>query len=132
MKLSNTFLAAVAVLLTLAVCLAVLDARATLDALPDPLEAGWQGEPVCEKLHDDEDLRVLRCTFPPTVGHERHYHDKHFGYALSGGRMRITDATGVRDVDLPTGSSYASDGTEWHEVVNVGDSTVTYLIVEPR
>ncbi len=46
--------------------------------------------------------------------------------------MQITDASGVREVDLATGSSFSSDGVEWHEVVNVGDSTVVYLIVEPK
>jgi quercetin dioxygenase-like cupin family protein len=102
------------------------------DLLPDPLQAGWNGSSVCEKLHEDEAQRVLRCTFPPDVGHERHYHDQHFGYAVSGGRMRITSAEGTREVDLPTGSSFASDGVDWHEVVNVGDTTVTYLIVEPK
>ena len=100
--------------------------------LPDPLAAGWKGKPVCEKLHEDARQRVLRCTFPPGVGHERHYHVAHFGYALSGGRMQLDDASGRRVVDLPTGSSYSSDGVEWHEVLNVGDTTVTYLIVEPR
>ncbi|MCM8558452.1 cupin domain-containing protein [Sphingomicrobium sediminis] len=112
--------------------LALLMTLAAAHPLPDPLAAGWQGEPVCEKLHEDAEQRVLRCSFPPGVGHERHYHDKHFGYALSGGRMRITDASGTREVDLATGSSYASDGTEWHEVVNVGETDVIYLIVEPR
>ncbi len=101
-------------------------------ALPDPLAAGWQGKPVCEKLFEDTRQRVLRCTFPPGVGHERHYHVAHFGYALSGGRMQLDDASGRRVVDLPTGSSYSSDGVEWHEVLNVGDTTVIYLIVEPR
>ena len=112
--------------------LPIVDADDSPTALPDPLEAGWNGKPVCEKLREDDDHRILRCTFPPGVGHERHYHEKHFGYALSGGRMQITDAGGVREVDLPTGSSYSSDGTEWHEVLNVGETTVTYLIVEPR
>ena len=74
--------------------------------------------------------RVLRCTFPPGVGHERHYHPAHYGYALSGGTMRITDESGTRDVDLATGADYSSDGTPWHEVVNVGDTPVIYLIVE--
>ncbi len=100
--------------------------------LPDPLEAGWKGAPVCERLHEDADQRILRCSFPPSVGHERHYHGRHFGYALSGGRMQITDASGTRVVDLATGSSYVSDGVEWHEVLNVGDTTVVYLIVEPK
>ena len=87
---------------------------------------------MCEELHDDPAQRVLRCTFPPGVGHERHYHAPHFGYALAGGRMRLIDANGTREVDLATGSSYASDGVAWHEVLNVGETTVVYLIVEPK
>ena len=102
------------------------------ETLPGPLEAGWQGEKVCEVLHEDARQRVLRCTFPPGVGHEKHRHPRHFGYALSGGTMRITDDKGTREVELATGSDYASEGTRWHEVVNVGETTVQYLIVEPR
>ena len=101
-------------------------------SLPDPLEAGWKGEPVCEHLHEDAEKRILRCTFPPGVGHERHFHAPHFGYALEGGRMRITDENRVREVDLPAGSSYTSEGVEWHEVVNIGKTTVAYLIVERK
>jgi len=111
-------------------CLAAADSP-LVSQLPDPLAAGWNGEKVCEQLHRDSDQRVLRCTFPPGVGHERHYHEKNFGYVLAGGRMRITDASGTREVDLVTGNSYASDGLDWHEVINVGDTTVVYLVVEP-
>lgn len=100
--------------------------------LPDPLAAGWNGNPVCALLHKDSRQRVLRCTFEPGVGHERHYHDPNFGYAISGGRMRITNGDGVREVDLETGSSFASPGEDWHEVLNIGNTTVVYLIVEPR
>jgi quercetin dioxygenase-like cupin family protein len=100
--------------------------------LADALQAGWKGASVCEVLRDDADHRVLRCSFPPSAGHERHRHPRHFGYALSGGRVRITDSTGTREVDLATGSHFASDGVAWHEVLNVGDSTVVYLIVEPK
>jgi quercetin dioxygenase-like cupin family protein len=100
--------------------------------LPDPLEAGWNGASVCEKLHEDSDHRILRCTFPPSVGHERHFHTRHFGYAVSGGRLRVTDADGTREVDVPTGSSSASAGVEWHEVVNIGESTFVYLLIEPK
>jgi len=110
----------------------LLTACAWQPSLPDPLEAGWRGVPVCENLHEDSEQRVLRCSFPPGVGHERHFHPRHFGYAISGGRMRITDANGTRDVDLKTGSSFTSRGVAWHEVVNIGETTVVYLIVEPR
>jgi mannose-6-phosphate isomerase-like protein (cupin superfamily) len=46
--------------------------------------------------------------------------------------MQVTDANGTRDVDLATGSSFTSPDVAWHEVVNVGDTTVVYLIVEPK
>ena len=104
----------------------------TATPLPDPLAGGWNGRPVCETLHDDARQRVLRCTFPPGIGHERHFHLPHFGYALSGGKVRITDAAGTREVDLKTGSSFSSNGVAWHEIVNIGDTLVQYLIVEPR
>jgi mannose-6-phosphate isomerase-like protein (cupin superfamily) len=111
---------------------AVVGVYAEQQPLPDPLEAGWNGVPVCEKLHEDSDHRILRCSFPPSIGHQRHYHDRHFGYAIAGGRMRITDSSGTREVDLATGSSFASDGVAWHEVLNIGDSTVVFLVIEPK
>ena len=119
-------------LVPLVASFAALGACATQAGLPDPLAAGWKGVPVCEKLHEDSDHRILRCSFPPGIGHERHSHDRHFGYALAGGRMRVSDASGTREVDLATGSSFSSAGVDWHEVVNVGESTVVYLIVEPK
>jgi quercetin dioxygenase-like cupin family protein len=100
--------------------------------LPDPLAAGWQGKSVCEKLHEDQYQRILRCTFPPGIGHERHFHPRHFGYALSGGTMRITDAKGTRDATLEAGSYFSNDGVPWHEGLNIGDTTVTYLMIEPK
>lgn len=100
--------------------------------LPDPLQAGWKGKPVCERLLEDDRQRVLRCTFAPGVGHERHRHRPHFGYALARGRMRITTAEGVREATLETGSTFTSRGIAWHEVLNIGDSTVQYLIVETK
>lgn len=101
------------------------------ESLPDPLAAGWQGKKVCELLHESVDMRVLRCTFEPGVGHERHFHTAHYGYALSGGTMKITDGNGTRTVDLKKDSDFYSDGIDWHTVINVGETTVQYLIVEP-
>lgn len=100
--------------------------------LPGPLAAGWKGQAVCEQIEAGDLQRVVRCSFAPGVGHERHYHRPHFGYVLAGGRMRITDASGTRELDIPTGYSWQSDGVDWHEAVNVGDTTSTYLVVEPR
>ena len=46
--------------------------------------------------------------------------------------MQISDNDGVREIDVPTGSSFTSDGVVWHEVINVGNSTAVFLIVEQK
>lgn len=100
--------------------------------LPDPLEAGWKGEKVCEILEENDKLRVLRCSFPPMVGHEKHFHPIHYGYTLKGSRFRITDTTGTKEVDVPSGYSWFKDTITWHEVQNIGSDTATFLIIEPK
>jgi len=115
-----------------AIALLIGSFSAAAEVLPDPVKAGWQGASVCEVLHDDATLRVFRCTFPPGVGHERHFHAAHFGYALTGGVMRITDERGTRTVTLEAGSSFYSEGVVWHVGLNVGETTDTYLMMEPK
>jgi quercetin dioxygenase-like cupin family protein len=100
--------------------------------LEDPLSAGWNGESVCELISEDDKLRVLKCTFAPGVGHERHYHAAHFGYTIAGSLFQIKDKGGTREVNVATGSSFNNEGVEWHEVLNVGDSTAVFLIIEPK
>ncbi len=102
------------------------------NSLPDPLEAGWDNQKVCEVIQDNDKLRVLKCTFPPGVGHERHYHKAHFGYTITGGKFRITDTTGTREVDIPDGYDFSNDFIEWHEVLNIGETTAIFLIIEPQ
>lgn len=102
------------------------------EELPDPLAAGWKGQKVCEVLLDNEKVRTLKCTFPPGVGHERHFHAAHFGYTLEGGKFRITDETGTREVNIPAGYDFYNDRVEWHEVLNIGETTAVFLIVEPK
>ena len=81
-------------------------------AYPDPLEAGWKGQHVCVLLKDNERMRVLRCTFPPGWGHERHRHAPHWGYILKGSTMRITTASGTVVRKLKACDSWWSDGIE--------------------
>ena len=102
-------------------------------SLPDPLEAGWQGQQVCVKLHEDEKQRMLRCTFPPSVGHERHFHAANVGYTIQGGIVRMVDAKGTREATIKTGDTHVnSNGTEWHEIVNIGETTIIYLVIEVK
>jgi len=114
------------------VLLAMGGNAAAQPSLPGPLEAGWQGQRVCEKLHEDDELRILRCTFPPGVGHERHSHPRHVGYNVTGGCLSITDADGSRVIDIQPGDTFTSNGVAWHEALNVGATTLVYLIIEPR
>lgn len=108
-------------------------ASAQVAPLPMALCAGWQGERVCEQLHEDAQVRVLRCTFPPGVGHEMHYHPPHFGYVLSGeSTMRITTADGVADRPVRAGGSFSNDAELVHAALNIGTETTRYLIVEKK
>lgn len=98
--------------------------------LPDPLEAGWEGEKVCEVIQENESIRILKCVFPPGVGHEKHYHQPHSGYTLAGGEFQITDSTGTRTVNVPTGYVFGNEELSMHEVLNVGEKTGEFLIIE--
>lgn len=98
--------------------------------LPHAFNAGWQGEDTCELIFEDAAMRVARCVFPPGIGHEKHYHEPHFGYVLEGGTLRIEDSSGVREVSPQTGGSWSTSERTIHEAVNIGDSTTSYLIVE--
>ena len=102
------------------------------DPLPDPLAAGWNGNAVCVVMEENESIRVLRCTFEPGVGHDKHFHAAHYAYAISGSRFRVEDENGIREVDFNTGSNYYSEGVNWHQVLNIGDSTAVVLIIEPK
>ena len=117
----------------LAACAARSAAPATADQpLPSAFEAGWKGQKVCEPLFENERLRAARCTFPPGIGHERHYHPPHWGYIVQGATMRITTATGTTDRVLKAGTNWWSDGIAWHEAINVGATTGVYVIIEPK
>jgi quercetin dioxygenase-like cupin family protein len=104
--------------------------------LPDLLpafEAGWKGGKTCELLYETDSVRVGYCSFPPGTGHEKHFHHPHFGYVLEGGLLRITDAEGgVEERQTTTGKSWSTSGITIHEALNIGATTTSYLIVEPK
>ena len=111
-------------------------AASTSGAGPDPdlphaFDAGWAGQKTCTVVHEDEAMRVARCVFPPGVGHEKHFHNPHFGYVLEGSTLRIVDSRGERTVTTEAGGSWSTDTVTVHEAVNIGDTTTSYLIVEP-
>lgn len=113
---------------------ACASASAQIAPLPMALCAGWEGERTCELLNEDAQVRILRCSFAPGVGHQLHYHPPHFGYVLSGNSvMRISTPDGaVVDRPVRAGSSFSNNSEVVHEPLNVGDETTTYLIVEKK
>jgi hypothetical protein len=100
--------------------------------LPHAFDAGWKGAKTCTVLHEDAFNRIAHCVFPPGVGHERHFHDPHFGYTLEGSTLEIRDADGLREVRTAAGGTWVTDTTTVHEALNVGDTSTSYLIVEPK
>jgi quercetin dioxygenase-like cupin family protein len=113
------------------ICILIFACKSN-NKLPDPLEAGWKNAKVCEVLEENDKLRTLKCVFAPGVGHEKHFHAAHFGYTISGSKFRITDKTGTREVNVPTGYNFYNQKIEWHNVLNIGDTTAVFLIIEPK
>jgi quercetin dioxygenase-like cupin family protein len=99
--------------------------------LPHAFEAGWEGQKTCELLFEDNTVRVGRCVFPPGIGHEKHYHNPHFGYVLESGTMRVTDSKGEHEVTTKFGTSWSTMEVTVHQALNTGETTTSYLIVEP-
>jgi len=100
--------------------------------LPHAFDAGWEGQKTCEILFEDDSVRVGRCVFPPGIGHEKHYHNPHFGYVLEGGVLRIVDSNGERKVTTRTGGDWSTTTITVHEALNIGETTTSYLIMEPK
>ena len=116
----------------IAACAALLSSPALCAEVPDALAVEWQGKHPCERLYEDSQIRVARCTFPPGTTHLRHTHPGYLTYSLSGGKGVITDAAGVREVALPTGVLSPSKPLAWHEFKNIGDTTISYLVIEKK
>jgi quercetin dioxygenase-like cupin family protein len=132
MRIANTLVLVLALGLTSGLAMKVQTALAREEPeLPHAFDAGWEGQKTCELLFADDRTRVARCVFPPGIGHEKHYHKPHFGYVLEGGTLRIADSTGERVVTTEPGGSWSTTTITVHEAMNIGDTTTSYLIVEP-
>jgi len=122
------------VLLVSGVFIGLLSAQvfATETDVPDALSVEWQGKKPCELLGEDPQIRIMRCTFPPGAKHVRHSHPATFNYVLSGGKVQVQDENGTRVAERPTGGHVDSPPVPQHEVTNVGDTTLQFLVVEKK
>lgn len=105
---------------------------ATPSAVPDALSVEWQGKHPCEALYEDAQIRVARCTFPPGAVHVRHSHPGYLTYILSGGKGLTTTESGQRAGVTEAGALLQNKPVPWHEYKNVGDTTMSYLLVEKK
>ena len=110
----------------------VLPPIAATEDVPDALSVEWQGEKPCEKLHEDDQIRILRCTFPPGAKHMRHQHPANFVYALSGGKLNTESVSGTREAEVSTDAYVLNKPVPWHEVTNTGDTTARFLVIEMK
>ena len=69
-----------------AVALAVTPSVAEAADVPDALSVEWEGKHPCEKLFEDAQVRIARCTFPPAAVHVCHAHPAYLSYVVSGGQ----------------------------------------------
>ncbi len=74
------------------------------DDVPDAPSVEWQGKKPCEKLFEDAQVRIARCTFPPGAMHLCHSHPAYFTYVLTGGQAQVENEKGTRKIDFAAGA----------------------------
>jgi quercetin dioxygenase-like cupin family protein len=99
------------------------------DDVPDALSVEWQGKKPCEKLFEDAQVRIARCTFPPGAVHACHSHPTSLTYVLSGGKARVQDEKGTRKIDIATGAFLDAPPTPWHEFTNIGKRRCRFCLL---
>ena len=100
--------------------------------VPDALSVEWQGKHPCEKLFEDAQIRVARCTFAPGVVHVCHSHPSYLTYVVTGGQAQVQDDKGTRKIDVVAGAFANVASIPWHEYTNIGDTTIQYVVVEKK
>lgn len=118
--------------LGLAVLMLPLAQADDFENLPHAFDAGWKGAKTCQLLYETPTVRVGQCSFPPGVGHEKHYHNPHFGYVLQGSTLLVEDSKGKSESVAKAGSTWSTRQRTVHQALNIGTATASYLIVEPK
>ena len=114
------------------ISLLVAPSAVMADDVPDALSVEWQGKKPCEKLFEDAQVRIARCTFPPGAVHVCHSHPSYVTYVLSGGKAQVQDEKGTRKIDIVTGAFVDAPPTPWHEFTIIGETMVQVLLVEKK
>ena len=82
-------------------------------------------------LLENEEVIVLKMTLKPGEQDNWHKHNAETVYFEKGGKATIT--TNEKDMTLEIPDGYVMWHDQWeHQVKNVGDTTITAIIVEKR
>ena len=82
-------------------------------------------------LLENDQVLVLKMTLQPGTSDNWHKHNAETVYFESGGKATITSQKGSHTMDIPDG--YTMWHNAWaHQVSNVGDTTITAIIVERK
>jgi quercetin dioxygenase-like cupin family protein len=89
--------------------------------------------PMSNKLVlDNSHVRVIEGSLKPGEKTAMHHHPQHLIYFLSGGTVRFTLKDGSKkELTSKTGETRWNEAVD-HETENIGNTTVRYLIVEPK
>ncbi len=74
----------------------------------------------------------MRCTLAPGAVHVRHSHPGYLVYTISGGKTKVQDDKGMSEGQPKTGGFSNIPPTPWHEVTNIGDTTLSFLVIEKK
>lgn len=94
----------------------------------DPLDVA--GNVYKLKMENDR-VRVFEVNFEPGDKAAMHHHPDHVVYVLMGGKMKLTSMGKTDVLDLADGDAIFLNAQS-HEAENVGQSTLTLLVVELR
>jgi quercetin dioxygenase-like cupin family protein len=80
---------------------------------------------------ENERVIVTQWRFAPgaETGHHVHAHD-YVVVPMTAGKLRLVEPTGVREVELMAGASYARPAGVSHNVVNANDYEFCFIEIE--
>ncbi|WNC67037.1 hypothetical protein RI845_10905 [Thalassotalea nanhaiensis] len=84
-----------------------------------------------EVLLENEQVLVLRMTLKPGEQDKWHKHNAETVYFEAGGKVKITTRKGANTLDIADGFTMWHESWE-HQVTNIGDNTITAIIVEQK
>ena len=80
---------------------------------------------------ENERVIITKWHFPPgaDTGDHVHAHD-YVVVPLTSGKLRLVEPTGIRDVELIVGGSYARLAGVAHNVININDHEFSFVEIE--